>query len=549
MEGLSGSTMGGRAGGVAVRDRAVAQPGFNRWLVPPAALAVHLCIGMVYGLSVFWLPMTRLLGVTEPVTCGPEVGLVEALTVNGCDWRVSDVSWTFTIAIVVLGLSAALWGGWVGRAGPRKAGILAALCWSGGLLVGALGIKLHQLWLLWLGVGVLGGAGLGIGYISPVSTLVKWFPDRRGMATGMAIMGFGGGALIGAPLADLLMNLFQSRETTGVWECMATLAAIYLVVMLAGAFSYRVPPAGWRLEGWRPSRRADAAITGQDVDLKDAHKTLAFWMLWLVLCLNVSAGIGLLSFASSSLQELFGGALIGLPGTGFTSLSEDQLRAVAAVGAGFVGLLSLFNIAGRFAWASLSDVIGRQLTYSIFFAVGAALYVAQPTVGNGGNLALFVLLSCAIVSLYGGGFATIPAYLSDIFGTRFIAAIHGRLLTAWSVAAVFGPAFVTWVRNAQIQAGMTSAAAYAYTLYALAGLLVLGAVANLLVRPLADRWFMPETRLGAVPGSFVTAAAQGAPGTGTGGLDAKVAVAWAAVAVPAAWGVWVTLSKTAVLFH
>ena len=550
MEGMN-TTAGPRPGtGLLDRSRTVAGPGFNRWLVPPAALAIHLCIGMAYGLSVFWLPMTRLVGLTQSRTCGPEAGLPQTLTVTGCDWRVSDVSWTFTIAIVALGSSAAIWGAWLERAGPRKAGVAAALCWCGGMLIGAVGVALHQLWMLWLGLGALGGIGLGIGYISPVSTLIKWFPDRRGMATGMAIMGFGGGALVGAPLADQLIGAFHTPASTGVAECLAAMAGIYLVFMLAGAFAYRVPPANWTPEGWAPpAGKANALITRRHVHLQDAHKTLSFWMIWAVLCLNVSAGIGVLALASPMLQEIFGGSLIGQPGTRFAVLDDGQRRAVAAVAAGFVGLLSLFNIGGRFAWASLSDRIGRKVTYGIFFALGILLYASAPWAAHAGSKALFVAMCCAILTMYGGGFATVPAYLADVFGTQFVGAIHGRLLTAWSTAGVVGPVLVTYIREAQIGAGVPRETAYDATLYVLAGLLAAGFVTNLLVRPLAERRFMPESSVAELQGGAAAAVAGKSFGMGRGGLDGRAALAWAAVGLPIVWGISITLQKTIVLFQ
>ncbi|MBE7248806.1 MAG: MFS transporter, partial [Actinomycetospora chiangmaiensis] len=338
------------------RERIVAKPGFNRWLVPPAALAIHLCIGMAYGLSVFWLPLTRALSVGKPAPAAcPDMGVMTALFTTTCDWRVSDLVTVFSIGIVVLGLSAALFGGWLERAGPRKAGIAAALCWGGGFLIGAFGVYIHQLWIVWLGMGLIGGVGLGLGYISPVSTLIKWFPDRRGMATGMAIMGFGGGAMIGSPLADSLIKGFRTADSAGVWQTLAVMGVGYILFMLGGAFGYRVPPAGWRPDGWTSPTAKNAMIASGHVHLRDAHKTFQFWMIWLVLFLNVSAGIGVLALASPMLQEIFGGELIGLPGTGFSALDAGQKAQVAAIAAGFVGLLSLFNILGRFFWASMSD--------------------------------------------------------------------------------------------------------------------------------------------------------------------------------------------------
>ncbi|PRD42823.1 MFS transporter [Phyllobacterium phragmitis] len=547
----SDTTAGTLAGaGILDRERIIAKAGFNRWLVPPAALAIHLCIGMAYGFSVFWLPLTRSLGVTQPVACA-DLNLLTALFTTTCDWRVADLGWIYTLFFVLLGCSAALWGGWLERVGPRKAGFVAALCWCGGILVAAVGVMVHQLWLMWLGAGVIGGIGLGLGYISPVSTLIKWFPDRRGMATGMAIMGFGGGAMIGAPLADMLMNHFKSPISVGVWETFIVLAAIYFVFMMCGAFGYRIPPAGWRPDGWTPPDGKKAMITTRHVHLRDAHKTSQFWLIWAALCLNVSAGIGVIGMASPMLQEIFGGKLIGLPELSFTQLDASQKTAIAAIAAGFTGLLSLFNIGGRFFWASLSDKIGRKNTYYTFFLLGIVLYALAPTLAGMGNKALFVLAFGIILSMYGGGFSTVPAYLADIFGTQFVGAIHGRLLTAWATAGIVGPVVVNYIRQFQIDAGVPRELVYNFTMYILAGMLALGFLANLFIRPLAEKWFMSDAEVAALQAK--TTAVSGGPtgsfGIGTGGLDGKAALAWAAVGIPILWGVWITFQKTIVLFQ
>ncbi|UDL94204.1 OFA family MFS transporter [Lichenihabitans sp. PAMC28606] len=536
------------------RDHIVAEPGYNRWLLPPAALCIHLCIGMAYGFSVFWLPLSRAIGVTQAKTCA-DLTLASALLTTTCDWRVADLGWIYTLFFVFLGLSAALFGGWLERAGPRKAGLASALCWCGGLVISALGIYLHQLWLMWLGSGVIGGIGLGLGYISPVSTLIKWFPDRRGMATGMAIMGFGGGALIGSPLAQMLMSHFRSDTSVGVWQTFLTLAAIYAVFMVAGALGYRVPPAHWQPAGFVPKSITNAMITSRNVDLKDAHKTLAFWMIWAALCLNVSAGIGVLGIASPMLQEIFSGRLIGHPELSFAQLDIGQKGQIAAIAAGFVGLLSLFNIGGRFFWASLSDKLGRKTTYATFFALGILLYAAVPWAAQAGSMALFVGFFCVIVSMYGGGFATVPAYLADIFGTQFVGAIHGRLLTAWSTAGIIGPVVVNYIREAQIANGLTGSMLYSRTMYILAGMLVIGFVANLLVRPLSDRWFMadktipaPATPRGSAPGRPTANRPDLSFGIGGGGFTSTAALAWAVILLPIAWGIWITLSNAVILF-
>ncbi len=539
--------------GLLDRERIVAAATYNRWLVPPAALAIHLCIGMAYGFSVFWLPLSRVVGGGKPLGCPAGSNLWNALFTTSCDWLVADLTWIFTLFIFVLGVAAAVWGGWVERAGPRKAGVVAALCWSGGLLVGALGIILHQLWILWLGTGVLGGIGLGLGYISPVSTLIKWFPDRRGMATGMAIMGFGGGAMIGAPLAQMLMTHFRTVDSAtgpgpgsaGVWQTFVVLGLIYFVFMMGGAFGYRVPPSGWQPVGWTPpAPNTKALFTHGQVHLRYAHKTAAFWCIWVVLCMNVSAGIGVLSMASPMLQEIFGGSLLGHPDVSFTALSDAQHQAVAAIAAGFAGLLSLFNIGGRFFWASLSDHIGRKTTYFIFFILGMALYALAPWAAHAGDKVLFVAFLCVILSMYGGGFATVPAYLADLFGTQFVGAIHGRLLTAWSTAGIIGPVLVSYMREAAISAGVPRSSVYDVTLYLLAGLLVIGLVANILVRPVPRRWFMSQQELAAAQTS-VAAVGAGAAGRGFGVVGV---LAWGSVGIPILWGVWFTVSKVAVLF-
>jgi MFS family permease len=527
------------------KSSTVAKPGFNRWLVPPAALAIHLCIGMSYGLSVFWLPLSKALSATAGDSC-KSMNVIDAAFTTSCNWRVSDLLITFTIGIVFLGLSAALFGGWLERAGPRKAGLVAAFCWGGGFLIAALGVYVHQLWIIWLGLGAIGGVGLGLGYISPVSTLVKWFPDRRGMATGMAIMGFGGGAMIGSPLANLLMNFYKTPETAGAWQTMATMGAIYFVFMCAGALGYRVSPEGWRPEGWTPpSPRASGMITHGSVALNDAHKTPQFWLIWAVLCLNVSAGIGVLAMASPMLQEIFAGSLIGAPETGFSALNPDQLKQVATIAAGFVGLLSLFNIAGRFFWASLSDKIGRKITYFAFFGLGILLYGSTPTLAHAGQKALFVAAMCVILSMYGGGFATVPAYLADIFGARFVGAIHGRLLTAWSTAGVVGPFVIGYIRDAQIAAGVERALVYDRTFYILASFLVVGLVCNALVRPVASKWLMSDP----VPQKGAKTATGQSFGIGLGGgFSAGVALAWLAVGLPILWGVYKTLQSAVKIF-
>jgi MFS family permease len=539
--------------GFLTRERTIASPDFSRWLVPPAALAIHLCIGMAYGFSVFWLPLSKAIGITRSVECPNDITFIGRVLSTTCDWKLYMLGWTYTLFFVFLGSAAAIWGGWLERAGPRKAGVVAALCWCGGLVISAGGVALHQLWMLWLGSGVIGGIGLGLGYISPVSTLIKWFPDRRGMATGMAIMGFGGGAMIGAPLADRLMKLYATPQSIGVWETFLTLAAIYFVFMLGGALSYRVPPDGWRPAKWDASRlKPKSLVTDRHVDLAVASRTPQFWLLWGVLCLNVSAGIGILGMASPLLQEVFGGRLIGVTGT-IDDLNAGQKAQIAAIAAGFTGLLSLFNIAGRILWASLSDRLGRKATYAVFFLLGIALYSSIPWTAATANLGLFAAFFCIILSMYGGGFATAPAFLADLFGTRFVGAIHGRLLTAWSTAGVLGPVLVNYIRDYQIDHGVARAQAYSITMFILAGLLALGFICNWLIKPVNPKNYMTPLQIAA--DDKAQAAKSGsdpkripAPGAGEARPSWLVPAAWLVVWVPLAWGVWVTLQKAALLF-
>ncbi len=538
----------GAGSGILDREHTIAKAGFNRWLVPPAALCIHLCIGMAYGFSVFWLPLSRAIGLTAPKAC-PDLSLMQELFTTTCDWKVASLGWMYTLFFVVLGVSAAIWGGWLERAGPRKAGAVAALCWGGGLIIGAFGIYVHQLWIMWLGSGVIGGIGLGLGYISPVSTLIKWFPDRRGMATGMAIMGFGGGAMIGAPLANLLINYFKTPTSVGVWETFATMGVIYFIFMMIGAFSYRVVPEGWKPEGWTAPSETKTMISQHNVHLDNAHKTPQFWLIWWVLCLNVSAGIGVIGMASPMLQEIFAGKLIGMPDLNFGALSAEQRTVIAGIAAGFAGLLSLFNIGGRFFWASMSDYIGRKNTYFTFFLLGIVLYALAPTFAAMGSKLLFVLGFGIILSMYGGGFATVPAYLADMFGTQFVGAIHGRLLTAWSTAGIIGPVVVNYIREFQLAAGVPRDQLYNTTMYILCAMLIAGLVCNYLVKPVDPKWHMSADEVAKVQaGKSANGIQTGSFGIGTGGLDAKAALFWAFVGIPLAWGVYKTLESAAKIF-
>lgn len=452
------------------RERIIAKPGYNRWLVPPAALAVHLCIGQAYAFSVFNGPLSKLIGLNSPA---PE------------DWKLTTLGWIFSLAIVFLGLSAAFGGKWLEKVGPRVTMFAAACCFGGGFQVAALGIALHEIWLVYLGYGVIGGIGLGLGYVSPVSTLIKWFPDRRGMATGMAIMGFGGGAMIGAPLAVFLMDRFKTDASLGVVETFIFMGLIYFVSMMIGALTIRIPADNWKPAGWTaPANSGKKLITDKHVHIDQALKTPQFYLLWLVLCLNVTAGIGVLGQASMMIQEMF----------------KDSVTPAAA--AGFVGLLSLFNMGGRFLWSSASDYLGRKHTYMLFFALGAVLYATVPSMGRMGNIGLFVVLYAVIMSMYGGGFSTIPAYLADIFGTKFVGGIHGRLLTAWATAGVLGPVLVNYLREYQIEQGVAKADAYTVTMYVMAGLLMVGMACNLAIRAVHEKHHMKHDEFDELDGNF-----------------------------------------------
>ncbi len=549
------------------KEHITANANFNRWLVPPAALAVHLSIGMAYGFSVFWKPLgNALMGEDgKPLaTCAAGAanfseklaGTAKALFATDCNWTQFDLGWMYTLFFVLLGCSAALWGGWLERAGPRKAGLVSTLCWCGGLLISAYGVYAHQLWLMWLGSGVIGGIGLGLGYISPVSTLIKWFPDRRGMATGMAIMGFGGGAMIGSPLATKLMAYFASAGSVGVWQTFVVLAAIYTVFMLCGSLGYRVPPTGWKPANWSPpATQKNTMIASRHVHLNKAHKTPQFWLLWVVLCMNVSAGIGIIGAAAPMLQETFGGTLINQVGVGFADIKKDEAMtaAAAAVGAGFVGLISLFNIFGRIGWASSSDKLGRKRTYFIFFILGAILYCSATYLAGLKSLALFVASFCVIASMYGGGFATIPAYLADMFGTQFVGAIHGRLLTAWSTAGILGPVVVNYMHDTRLEAGVPFDQIYAPIFMVLACMLIVGFIANLLVRPVADHYFMTDAELeterkAAHEKSLQNGVAKAAKDNQQQQHPLLVKLAWAAVLIPISYGIWSTVQKAWALF-
>lgn len=556
------------------KDRIVAQPGFNRWKVPPASIAIHLCIGSVYAWSNFNPALVKVRGV---VAAAPG------------DWSLAEVVWVFTVAIVCLGLAAAFAGKWLEQVGPRVVGSIAAACWGGGFLIGSLGIWLHQLWLLYLGYGVIGGCGLGLGYVSPVSTLIKWFPDRRGMAAGLAIMGFGGGAIIAAPLDDFLIDRFYrapqylgTRETVqpvsrdgrfyatdetgqrlvivisddeakrltvsakpgvyvvgtgsaGIAETFFVLGIGYFVVMIVAAFSYRIPADDWKPKGWTASTTPileKRMISQGIVDVNQALRTPQFYLLWIVLCFNVTAGIGVLGVAKTMMTEIFG-----------TTLPQIVTPRFAGW---FVLAIGVFNMLGRFFWASASDFLGRQRIYAIYFLLGIPLYLSLPYFARQQSsspsvvwLFWFYVATMLIFTMYGGGFATIPAYLADLFGSKFVGGIHGRLLTAWSTAGVLGPWAITSLREHSLKLALhdlarrvdpsqfsltfggsldqldtliasktvtlsrlmaiappgtvnPSATLYNSTMYLMAGLLAIAFVANALVRPVATKHHLSE---------------------------------------------------------
>jgi MFS family permease len=504
------------------RRHTVAPHSYNRWLIPPAALAVHLCIGQAYATSVY------------------KNSLIEHF-----DASQTAIGFVFSIAIVMLGLSAAVFGTWVDKVGPRKAMFTAACCWSAGFLVGSLGIASGQLWLLYLGYGVIGGVGLGIGYISPVSTLIKWFPDRPGLATGMAIMGFGGGAMVAAPLSRQLLSFYDPAYDPSDAASLAdghaltflfvTLGIVYFAIMMLGVANIRVPAPGWRPDGFDPAEvKNKALVTENDVSAANALRTPQFWLLWTVLFCNVTAGIGILEQASPMIQDFFreGG---------------DSSVTVAAAG-GFVGLLSLFNMAGRFVWSSTSDYIGRKPIYMVYLGVGIVLYVALALVGST-STAVFVLLAAIIISFYGGGFATVPAYLRDLFGVFQVGAIHGRLLTAWSAAGVAGPLIINGFLDSAGGAGTLTADSYRPALFTMVAILGVGFVANLLVRPVAAKFHEDMSAHKAQAESDREAGLAAEEATGSGGTStARLVLSWAVVSILLAYGVFQTVSTALKLF-
>ncbi|MGH3935862.1 MAG: OFA family MFS transporter [Pseudonocardiaceae bacterium] len=440
------------------RSRIVASPGWSRWLVPPAALSIHLAIGQAYAWSVFKKPLETSLGIS---------GVASALP--------------FTIGIVMLGLSAALLGTKVDSKGPRWAMFISMCCFCSGFLLSAVGISIGQYWLVVVGYGFVGGIGLGIGYISPVSTLIRWFPDRPGLATGIAIMGFGGGALIAAPWSNSMLTAFGATGTDpdpgGIAMAFLVHGIGYAVFMSVGWLLIRVPADGWRPSGWQPTPQPiGSLISAGNLSARNAIRTPQFWLLWVVLCFNVTAGIGILERAAPIYTDFFPG------GTG-----------LAAAAAGFVAILSLANMLGRFVWSSTSDVIGRRNIYRMYLGAGALLYLAV-TLTTNGNKVVFLVCCMLILSFYGAGFATVPAYLRDLFGTYQVGAIHGRLLTAWSVAGVLGPVIVNAIADARIAAGVTGPGRYTLSFSIMIGLLLIGFICNELIRPVNPRFHEPAER-------------------------------------------------------
>ncbi|KZB83556.1 L-lactate MFS transporter [Amycolatopsis regifaucium] len=441
------------------RSRIVAPPGWSRWLVPPAALAVHLSIGQAYAWSVFKPPLEKTLGLTGTQSALP-----------------------FQLGIVMLGLSAAFGGTLVERNGPRWAMFVSMVCFSSGFLLSALGVATSQYWLVVLGWGGIGGIGLGIGYISPVSTLIKWFPDRPGMATGIAIMGFGGGALIASPWSAQMLGAAPWSIGT-VATAFLVHGLVYAVFMSLGILLVRVPADDWKPQGWEPkTEHGNAMITTANVSARNAIRTPQFWCLWVVLCFNVTAGIGILEKASPMIADFF---------------RETPTPVGTAAAAGFVALLSLTNMLGRFVWSSTSDLVGRKNIYRLYLGAGALLYLVIALTTNASKL-VFVLCAMLILSFYGGGFATVPAYLKDLFGTYQVGAIHGRLLTAWSMAGVLGPLIVNAIADSQQAAGKVGPDLYTTSLFIMIGLLVVGFVANELVRPVNPKFHEPGSTGAAV---------------------------------------------------
>lgn len=502
------------------RSAIIAPKEFNRWLIPPAALAIHLSIGQVYAFSVFKLPL-----------------------MDHFDVREVAVGWIFSLAIGMLGLSSAIAGTWVERVGPRVSMATSGAFWVVGFFVATLGIYTGQLWLVYVGYGLIGGIGLGIGYISPVSTLMKWFPDRPGLATGLAIMGFGGGALIASPASNSLMSYFgggseTSQLANGLPQTFLTLAILYLIVIALGAYAIRLPHPDWRPKGYDHTKAVDKPMqTKGSVSADRAIRTPQFWLLWVVLFTNVTAGIGILENAAPMISDYF-----------------PHIAAGAA--AGFVGLLSLTNMGGRFVWSTVSDWIGRKNIYMIYLGVGLLMYLTIATLGAS-SMVVFVLAALIILSFYGGGFATIPAYLRDMFGVYQVGAIHGRLLTAWSAAGIAGPLIVNMVVESQASRGLEGQDLYQLSLYIMAGVLAVGFIANFLIRPVAEKNFVDpavvEAKIEADRQAVLDAEAEakeaGKTGGNSGAVHGVVSMILALfIGASLAFGLFQTAVKAAGLF-
>ena len=452
------------AAGFLDRERIIAPPGWSRWLIPPAALSIHLAIGQAYAWTAFKTPLA-----TTMLPGNPNAGVLTALP--------------FQLGIIMLGLSAAVFGTRVDARGPRWAMVVSSSCFVAGFLIAALGVALGQFWLVVFGYGFVGGIGLGIGYISPVSTLIKWFPDRPGLATGIAIMGFGGGSLIATPLTNQLLTAFggtgKAAVASGVAQTFLVMGIIYAVFMAMGWLLIRVPADGWTPAGWHPAKATTGAlISTADVSARNAIRTPQFWLLWVVLCFNVTAGIGILERAQQIYSDFFPDAA--------------SPAALLAAAGGFAAMLSLANALGRILWSSASDPLGRKNMYRIYLGAGALLYLVVTVIGNG-NKVVFLLCAILILSFYGAGFATVPAYLRDLFGTYQVGAIHGRLLTAWSVAGVLGPLIVNAIADARIAAGVAGPGRYTLSFTIMIVLLVIGFACNELIRPVNARFHHETT--------------------------------------------------------
>lgn len=546
------------------KEYTVAGEGFNRWLVPTSALMIHLCVGMGYGMSVFWLPMSRLVGVSQglgkALACPADMSLFAQLFTTECDWKVVMCSVIFGILFFMLGTTTAILGNWLEHVGPRKCGLASCCCFCFFFFMLSVATFTHQLWIAWLSA-IIGGIGLGLGYITPVSTLIKWFPDRVGMATGMAVGGFGGGAMVGAPLAQKLIGFFGTPTSVGLWQAFFVMACCYTVMMLLGCFTIKVAPSGYKPAGWVPKNTGNMVDDGHgglieassfNVETSKAVRTPQFWFCWFMLFLNIAAGIGVLAMASPLLQEVFAGNLIGMPGVPFDQLTDGQKGQVAMIAAGFTGLLSLFNIGGRVVWASLSDKLGRKTVYFIYSIVGAILYASIPTLASSLNLILFLCAVCICISFYGGGFSTIPAYLADLFGTQFVGAIHGRLLTAWSTAGLLSPLLINIIRDMQLNAGVAKAQAYSVTLYIMACFLVVEFFFAIMIRPVNSKYYMTEEEVKAAKAELeekvAKAQASGVVPPAKPTSAGTMIICWLIVGIPLLWGIYQVVLQTAKMF-